>query len=273
MWSRKICARKTGRVSDESANVPGAESCWRGVRQEGSKQEAFQNSRWEPVPAAHAARGSVGRTGHRRVPRPRPAWPHPASPPPPSCAGIARQLGGDLAASVLLVCAALKAAAVGAVALGLGASRWSLLLPNGWEPFCSPPQPAVSRSGSRRGAGAALGCSVSGRPRLCSALGAGGGVLRIFSVQQGALCPRGAEPRGGASSRSLSARCWGPLPSRVGGMDHGQSAGGGAGLWVGGWVLSSPLSPGVGGAQPRAARPCGLTPGPVGGPQPHYPPA
>ena len=83
MWSRKICARKTGRVSDESANVPGAESCWRGVRQEGSKQEAFQNSRWEPVPAAHAARGSVGRTGHRRVPRPRPAWPHPASPPPP----------------------------------------------------------------------------------------------------------------------------------------------------------------------------------------------
>lgn len=67
--------------------------------------------------------------------------PHPASPPPPSCAGIARQLGGDLAASVLLVCAALKAAAVGAVALGLGASRGSLLLPDGWEPFCLPPPP------------------------------------------------------------------------------------------------------------------------------------
>ena len=181
--------------------------------------------------------------------------PHPASPPPPSCAGIARQLGGDLAASVLLVCAALKAAAVGAVALGLGASRGSLLLPNGWEPFCSPPQPAVSRSGSRRGARAALGCSVSGRPRLCSALGAGGGVLRIFSVQQGALCPRGAEPRGGASSRSLSARCWGPLPSRVGGMDHGQSAGGG-GWVVGGWMGAQlPAVPRGGGssAQSRAS--------------------
>ena len=228
-----------------------------------------------PAPLTQPCRGSrTGPRGERAAGmRAGTEGPHPASPPPPSCAGIARQLGGDLAASVLLVCAALKAAAVGAVALGLGASRGSLLLPDGWEPFCSPPQPAVSRSGSRRGARAALGCSVSGRPRLCSALGAGGGVLRIFSVQQGALCPRGAEPRGGVSSRSLSARCWGPLPSRVGGMDHGQSAGGGAGLWVGGWVLSSPLSPGVGGAQPRAARPCGLTPGPVGGPQPHYPPA
>lgn len=54
------------------------ESCWRGGRQEGSKREVFQNSRWEPVPAAHAAHGSTGRTGaewgtvppslHRRPP-------------------------------------------------------------------------------------------------------------------------------------------------------------------------------------------------------------
>lgn len=46
MWNRKICARKTGLVSDEAAECArravGGEA-----RQEGSKRELFQHSRWE----------------------------------------------------------------------------------------------------------------------------------------------------------------------------------------------------------------------------------
>lgn len=104
--------------------------------------------------------------------------PLPASPPPPSCAGIARQLGGDLAASLLLVCAALKAG------LRSRLSAWGL--PEG--PFCSQmggglsarPLPPSARGIAKRfasrcrRAGAAPGCSVSGRPQLWSASGARG---------------------------------------------------------------------------------------------------
>ena len=65
--------------------------------------------------------------------------------------------------------------------------------------------------------------------------GLGGGVLRIFSVQQGALCPRGAEPRGGCILSFPFGSLLGAAPLPGGG--DGPWAECGRGGWVvGGWM-------------------------------------